>query len=215
VSDAARRPRRALSMWRAATIILVAYELTALVAIGPTALVRWDHVAVARANSAVWSHHTQLALWRTTTDLGAPVTWQILAGVSVVVLWRRHRRRDVAVIVVAMGGAAVISTVVKAWTGRPRPVVAHPVFAAHGASYPSGHALTVTVALGLVIELIGTGLTRARRVVLTVACTLAIVTIGVSRIMLGVQYPSDVLGGWLVGAAWLTSVLLLRRHGPQ
>ncbi|AXI85448.1 hypothetical protein SAM9427_05670, partial [Streptomyces sp. ETH9427] len=99
----------------------------------------------------------------------------------------------------------------KAALGRERPVWSDPVDSAHYAAFPSGHAMTATVVLGLLLWLLhrhGVGLV-VWRTALAVA-VVSVAGVGLTRIWLGVHWPTDVLGGWLLGA--LTVVAAVAAH---
>ena len=100
-------------------------------------------------------------------------------------------------------GELTLDPVLKALVGRLRPVVAHPIAYGNGDSFPSGHALGSIVCYGALF-LVFLPATRGtwRRVFIVVICTL-IAAIGISRLLLGVHYLSDVLGAWALGITWL------------
>lgn len=90
---------------------------------------------------------------------------------------------------------------IKAAIGRERPVWPDPVDSAHFAAFPSGHAMTATVVCGLllwVLHLYGAGRVLWRTAL--AVSLVSVVGVGLTRIWLGVHWPSDVLGGWLLGA---------------
>jgi len=114
------------------------------------------------------------------------------------------QRALAALVVAAAIGGAVLSTLLKLWFDRPRPDVPH-LAQVFTASFPSGHATLSAV----VFLTLGALLARAeeKRRVKSYFVGLAVfltVSIGVSRIYLGVHYPSDVLAGWCLGTAWAT-----------
>ncbi|MFJ1756084.1 phosphatase PAP2 family protein [Kitasatospora sp. NPDC088134] len=87
--------------------------------------------------------------------------------------------------------------------GRPRPPASGWAFDASGFSFPSGHSFTSAVSAGLLaLALAGSG-RRAVRVGARVGAVLFAGAIGLSRVYLGVHWPLDVLGGWLLAAGWL------------
>ena len=84
----------------------------------------------------------------------------------------------------------------KAWIGRPRPAIDPLVHLPQSLAYPSGHAAN-SMAAFLAVALIAT---PARyRWATTVAALILAVLVGCSRILLGVHWPSDVIGGWALG----------------
>ena len=137
------------------------------------------------------------------TDLGGSgFAWLAL---TVAVIWLLIRReRALALYVASAGlGSAALVTGVKALADRPRPVLDEPIAAAPGLSFPSGHSLGSTVTYGVLL-LVFVPIAPARWHRVIIAATAALVgLIGITRILLGVHFPSDVLGGWLLGAFWV------------
>jgi undecaprenyl-diphosphatase len=130
------------------------------------------------------------------------VMWAI-TGITAVVLWRRGRRRHAVWAVVTVAVGATLDTPLKELFARARPVFDVPVATAPGYSFPSGHALnTMIVGAGAVI--LGWSATRSRppaRAALLAGATALVLVTGFDRVGLGVHYPSDVVGGWLIGLA--------------
>ena len=127
------------------------------------------------------------------------------------------RKAELAVLMVtAIVGGMAISHLLKELFDRPRPDIDHAV-RVFTASFPSGHATLSAVTFLTLAALLTRA--RARRGVklyfVAVAVVLTILT-GLSRVYLGVHYPSDVLAGWCVGSAWAilcwTAALLLQRR---
>jgi membrane-associated phospholipid phosphatase len=140
--------------------------------------------------------------WQLVTALGG--AFLAFVGTALVLGSLLSRRLRLALIVaVVLIAASLFTHVVKDFVSRPRPPWEH--FApSPGFSFPSGHALNSTVMYGLLAVIVGrSGVRRTiRRLAVAVGVTLPFV-IGVSRIALGVHYPSDVLGGWLGGIAFV------------
>lgn len=105
--------------------------------------------------------------------------------------------------VLSVGSGALLSLTLKQYYARPRPDLVDPLDAVHTSSFPSGHALVTTVAYLTLAALVISFLEdrRARAYVLSVAVFVAVM-VGVSRVYLGVHWPSDVAAGWALGAAW-------------
>lgn len=115
--------------------------------------------------------------------------------------------------VLAGSGALVISGAVKTFVARSRPSFSEPLIDASGFAFPSGHAIRALVVYGAMAWLIAAVTRRWMVQVLVWACAGALIAaVGFSRIYLGVHWLSDVLAGYLLGAAWLT--LLLVCIGP-
>jgi undecaprenyl-diphosphatase len=87
--------------------------------------------------------------------------------------------------------------------GRLRPVVAHAIAHGNGNSLPSGHALGSIVCYGALFLVFLPAARGTWRRVLTVVIVTLISAIGISRLLLGVHYLSDVLGAWALGVTWL------------
>ncbi|NEX93039.1 phosphatase PAP2 family protein [Caulobacter sp. 17J65-9] len=155
------------------------------------------------------------------TALGGPwvlVTFAVMAAGFVLI---QRRPAAAALIVVSLGGGAVLSQALKAAFGRDRPALAYRAVEAFNPSFPSGHAMLSAVfylTLGAIMARV-LAKRRLKAYVLTWAILLT-VTIGFSRIYLGVHWATDVLAGWSLGAAWamlcwLAAYLLERRAGRK
>ena len=112
-----------------------------------------------------------------------------------------------------IGLASVGVEVVKAAIGRARPGVIEPVIVERGFSFPSGHATLSMVAYGvLAVLLIRSRLPRGIRIAIVVGLAVVVILVGISRIWLGVHYPSDVIGGWTAGAVVVLAFALVTRE---
>jgi undecaprenyl-diphosphatase len=144
-------------------------------------------------------------LGRDVTALGGTVvlTFVTLAAAGYLLLERRPGAA--ALIVASVASGELIQRIVKTYLARSRPAVIAPMPYAEldSWSFPSGHAMMSTIVYLMLARLILHGQTRlsARVYVLVVAITL-IAGIGLSRIYLGVHWPTDVIGGWTIGTAW-------------
>ena len=108
-----------------------------------------------------------------------------------------------------LGGSALLNTLFKQIFARPRPDIL-PVVSATGYSFPSGHAMIALCFYGMVAYLISRHLPGfVGRIVLFVLTGVFVMLIGISRIYLGVHYPSDVLAGYAAGAMWLAFCISL------
>ncbi|NES31750.1 phosphatase PAP2 family protein [Micromonospora terminaliae] len=162
-----------------------------------------DHEAAEWFNHLVAPHHPVVTVLQAVTDLGGrPVLIWLITIAVVGLLIRRQSRLAVYLIITGVGGL-ILDPSLKALVGRLRPVVDVPVAHAPGNSFPSGHALGSFVAYGaLLLVFLPAVAPRWRKPAIAVA-GLLVVLIGLTRIALGVHFVSDVLGGWLLGAAWL------------
>jgi undecaprenyl-diphosphatase len=122
--------------------------------------------------------------------------------------WLRWRRAA-AWLAVAMVGSLALDTALKYAYHRARPVAFFGV-APHSYSFPSGHALCSFCFYGVLAGLLSAR-TKALtwRIMIWVVAALLVVAIGLSRIYLGVHYPSDVIAGYLAAAVWVGTVIVL------
>jgi undecaprenyl-diphosphatase len=133
---------------------------------------------------------------------GYPVLVLLLCCVIGFLLLHRMPGRALYVLAATSGGA-LLSQWLKTSFTRPRPSVVEPLVMVSSWSFPSGHALSSAVVYLTLGSLVAATVERrvAKLYVLFVAFALTGL-IGVSRILLGVHYPTDVLAGWLAGLAW-------------
>ncbi|MFF8195608.1 phosphatase PAP2 family protein [Streptomyces bobili] len=131
-----------------------------------------------------------------------PLTMRLLcAAVALWLVWRRAAWWTAVWLITVSAVGTILQQGLKAALDRERPVWTDPVDSAHYAAYPSGHALTATVVLGLLLWLLhrhGAG-PVLWRTAMSVA-VVSVVGVGLTRVWLGVHWPTDVLGGWLMGA---------------
>ncbi|MGW4022926.1 phosphatase PAP2 family protein [Streptomyces sp. NPDC005009] len=146
-----------------------------------------------------------------------PWTMRVLCGVAAaLLLWRYAAPWSALWLVLTVAVGTVVQQGLKAALDRARPVWPDPVDSAHYAAFPSGHAMTATVVCGLLLWLLHRhGVGRVLwRTALAVA-VLSVTGVGLTRVWLGVHWPTDVLGGWLIGALTVAvAVAVHRRRCP-
>lgn len=139
---------------------------------------------------------------RDITALGSfPVLGVLVIGVVLHLLLTGSRRTGLLIAISVLGGT-IISTVLKALFDRPRPdfTGAVEVFTS---SFPSGHATTSAVVyLTIGVLLAQRASTWPARALYLLGAIVLVGAVGLSRIYLGVHFPTDVLAGWALGAAW-------------
>ncbi len=113
----------------------------------------------------------------------------------------------------AVASGTIVSNLMKAGFDRPRPdLVAHGQHV-YTASFPSGHSMiSAIVFLTLGALLAGTLKKPAERTYVMVLAVLLAILVGLSRVYLGVHWPTDVLGGWAVGTGWALLCWAISRH---
>jgi undecaprenyl-diphosphatase len=122
--------------------------------------------------------------------------------------WTRQKDDAVLVAAAALGGAA-LDEVMKLHFKRLRPDVPWALVHEHSFSFPSGHSVLAMVIYGVIVYKTQDKLhSKWAKAALMVGAFLIVVGIGVSRVYLGVHYPSDVAGGYFVGAVWLAAVII-------
>ncbi|MEU1918801.1 phosphatase PAP2 family protein [Streptomyces albogriseolus] len=143
-----------------------------------------------------------------------PWTMRLLCAVTVVLLLRRPAARWTAGwLVVAVALATAVQQGLKAALGRERPEYPNPVDTAHYAAFPSGHAMTATVVLGLLLWLLHRhGVGRVLWRTALVVAVISVAGVGLTRVWLGVHWPTDVLGGWLFGALTVVAAVAVHRR---
>jgi undecaprenyl-diphosphatase len=144
------------------------------------------------------------------TALGARVVVYMVVLVASAFLWHTRHHYSAALLWVAVIGSGLINTVLKISFNRPRPDV-FPWRTQHVglASFPSGHAMTSIVVYGtLAFLIVRLAPTRLLKRVTWIVAILVILLVGLSRLYLGVHYPSDVLAGFVIGAAWAVTCAL-------
>lgn len=162
-----------------------------------------DHGAAADLNNAVYGHPAVIDALKAVSLVFGPTTFRIIGVALTIFLLVRRRVRLALFTAVAILGGSLLDGAAKLLSGRHRPVLAHPVTTAPGLSFPSGHALGSLVGVVVVILVFLPVMSRTWRRVSWVAGAVVVVAVGFSRIALGVHWVSDVLGGWLLAAAWL------------
>ncbi|MFJ9663180.1 phosphatase PAP2 family protein [Streptomyces sp. NPDC101219] len=147
-----------------------------------------------------------------------PLTLRVLCGaVVVLLLWRYAARWTAVWLVLTVALAAALQQGMKAAVGRARPVWPDPVDSAHYAAFPSGHAMTATVVLGLLLWLLHRRGVGPRLWWTAVAlAVISVAGVGLTRVWLGVHWPTDVLAGWLLGAFVVAAAVWVHglRHHP-
>ena len=149
---------------------------------------------------------------RDLTALGGVSVLTLMTVVVLAYLVLRRQRAAALLLGVAIAGGLLLSSLAKTGFSRPRPdLVPHGVEALT-ASFPSGHSMMAAVTyLSLAVMLARTeSRLRIRAFYIGIAVLLTVL-VGVSRVYLGVHWPSDVLAGWSLGAAWALAVWLAAR----
>jgi undecaprenyl-diphosphatase len=157
-------------------------------------------------------------LMRDITAFGGtgPLAFITLAGMVYLLL--RRRRRTALFLFAAIAGGQLLSSLLKAGFDQPRPDLVPHGMHVYTASFPSGHAMMTAIVYLTLAALLARSESRRRlKAFLLLLATSVTLLVGISRVYLGVHWPSDVLGGWMIGSAWAagcwTLIALLQRRG--
>jgi len=135
----------------------------------------------------------------------------IAIGLGGLVLLRHHPIL-VQRLILALVGSTITTNIVKTVISRARPETLLWLNPFLSFSFPSGHATASMALFGFFVvaasRLVPVG---TKRKALILACVMAIVLVGLSRLVLGAHFFSDVLGGWLLGLFWIALAFLFRR----
>ena len=142
-----------------------------------------------------------LGFLRPTTELGSTIAVAIIAVLTLLVGVAAGPWRHGAIGAGVIGLAAMAVEIIKATVARERPEVLDPILVERGFSFPSGHASLSMVAYGILAVLVSRSyLSRATQLAVFGVVVSLVFLIGLSRVWLGVHYPSDVIAGWVAGA---------------
>ena len=133
---------------------------------------------------------------------GSTILWIVaLAVAGFLVLQARHR--TAIVVLLTTGSGELLNAVIKQAFNRPRPAIVSHLRAVSSTSFPSGHAMeSAIVYLTLGAMLMRASDRKATKIYVLVVAVVLTLLVGVSRLFLGVHYPTDVIGGWIVGFSW-------------
>jgi undecaprenyl-diphosphatase len=179
-----------------------------------TAVLRW-----------LGTHHTPTltTIMTEVTPLGTGIVVLTVVGITTAFLWHTEHKHSARMLLAATAGNILLNNVLKLFFDRARPSVFEWQTHAASSSFPSGHAMSATVVYGTVAYLLARLQKHgwARAITLSFAVVM-VALICLTRLYLGVHYPSDVLGGIIIGLAWSgfcmatleASLALARRRAP-
>jgi undecaprenyl-diphosphatase len=158
----------------------------------------------------------------TLTWIGSPAVVCALMVIAVTILWFRRRRRESLLLLLAVGGGTILNTALKLYFRRVRPDVSWAILHEHSFSFPSGHSVVAVALYGMTLHLLLRHISAGWQKTAAIVVALALAAgIGLSRIYLGVHYPSDVAAGYFVGGVWVLGVITadwkwqIARSSPQ
>lgn len=208
VNDSAGRRRTSLIVWEVCALSLSLLTAAVTARSGPFAV---------DVSMAAWvEHHRTDALIGVMTVVslaGSLVAVVSVGAVAAVDAVRRHRFSPLAFIVLTTAGASQIDQAMKVLIGRDRP--APPIAVQHFNEYafPSGHATTSAALWGAVAWVVARNASPRVHKAAAGAWTSVVLSVAASRVVLGAHWPSDVLGGILLGTGCVAgAVWISQRH---
>ncbi len=157
---------------------------------------------------------TLTSIMRFFTFIGSGIPVVVVSIIVLFFLYQiLHHRRELILFIWIVIGSALLNETLKLVFHRARPTL-HRIVNANGFSFPSGHSMAAFSLYGVLAFLLWRHIsTFTGRGILIVCSSAMILMIGVSRIYLGVHYPSDVLGGFLASGCWLAvSIWFYQRY---
>lgn len=162
-----------------------------------------------------------LAPMRDITAIGGPIGLTLITFLITGFLLAARKFATAGFVLASITSGAILSTLLKDIFLRARPTIVPHLVVVDTTSFPSGHAMnSAIVFLTLGALLTRTQKSRAVQIYLVAVAIVLTLLVGFSRVYLGVHWPSDVIAGWIVGAAWATlclaiARLLQSRHGIE
>ena len=173
---------------------------------------RWAIRIVRRADDPAvaigpeWAHE----IGRDITALGGIAVLGLVVAITAGFLWQRRERAMVCLLLAASGSGLIVSLLLKTFFNRARPDVVNPMSATFTSSFPSGHSmLSAIVYLTLGTLLAESSPTRSLKVYAIAMAVFLTFIVGLSRVYMGVHYPTDVLAGWAAGSVWALACWLI------
>lgn len=147
---------------------------------------------------------------RDITALGGVTVLTLVSALAIAFLLMRVRVKQALYTALATGGGAAIGRLLKSLFARERPEVVPHLVEVTSLSFPSGHSMNSAIVYLTLAVMISRSFDERRARIFTIStAALLVLAIGFSRLYLGVHYPTDVLGGWTVGASWALAMGLI------
>jgi undecaprenyl-diphosphatase len=143
------------------------------------------------------------------THLADSISIIILIIFTGLILAKFKKYYYLAVLLLASGGGELLSKILKITIRRARPEILPHIAYADGFSFPSGHTFAATVFFGFLAYILAKKFqNKNAKLSVWLFFSLLILTIGFSRVYLGVHWPTDVLGSFVIGSFWLIGIIL-------
>lgn len=169
-------------------------------------IIRFDSIVISFIQG--FEAPTLTVIMKLLTSIGSTVSIVPLSLLILLFLYKVLKHRSELILFVAvMVGSNILFLLLKLYFHRARPDL-HRLIEVSGYSFPSGHATNACSLYGILTFLLWKHIrTRLGRTILIVLSVMMILAIGVSRIYLGVHYPSDILAGYFLSILWLTTAI--------
>lgn len=213
-NESEEAPSGGRKSWRHADVVtlgvaivsLLGFSLLAYLVAQQTTLA-FDAAVLRSINST--SSAWQDTMWQVITDCGGAIAVTFVTILASVALVYRRSIRGALQFAMSVGGAMALSASLKLIFMRERPELWQQLIAESTYSFPSGHAIgSSAIALGVIVLLWHT----KWRLWAVLGGLLYIGLIGYSRMYLGVHYPTDIMAGWLISAAWVGLMVIAFRR---
>lgn len=179
-----------------------------------------DRVVSQQLQSRVGADPRLVPAVQAVSNMGGQVAWWSVHTVTVVLLLLRRNVVEALFVAVAAGGGGLLTTGIKILVGRERPDWPEPVSWADGFAFPSGHTTGTAIGVSVLLVVLLPRVTPAWGWVLGSMGAVLVVAVAASRVVLGVHWVSDVVGGLLFAAVWMLIILVVfrgvrgKRHRP-
>jgi len=171
-----------------------------------------DNATVVRLDIAAanWIHSraqsTGIAVSQLISEIGSPTTMGVIAVIGGTVLLVRRRMTLLLTWVAVFAGGGLLERLLKAVVHRTRPAFTPTSPVEQSLSFPSGHSMMCAIGMGMLVYMLTVPrhMPRPWRGIIIGLALSLVLAVGISRVYLGAHYPSDVLGGFAFGTAWVS-----------
>lgn len=185
-----------------------------------------DNATVVRLDivAANWIHSrarpTGITVSQTISEIGSPTMMGVIAFLGGAILLLKRRFTMLVTWVAVFAGGGMLEKLLKVVVHRTRPAFTPTPPVEQSLSFPSGHSMMCAIGMGMLVYMLTVPrhMQRPWRGILIGVALSFVLAVGISRVYLGAHYPSDVLGGFAFGAAWVSlcvavAGLTLHRRG--
>ncbi len=195
-------PMRRLALVATALLLAVGFfELGSEVSEGETRV--WDMRLMHAAQALRQAHPWLPDVMRDLSALGSKVVLTLITVAAAGYLWLLSARRTALLVLASVSVGGSLIGVLKSNFDRMRPSPEFAQMAVDGLAFPSGHSSAAAIVFLTVAALLADTRSRAReRIYVLAVAVVVVLLVGISRVVLGVHWATDVIGGWAMGAGW-------------